>query len=667
MLRKFSLGVVATLVLAGSIFGFQASASAGITDDPDHWAHDAAKFVRDECVDIPTTLMGSASGVVAPLGLTQQGPEGLSRAGAPPTTITVRDLAPGAWDDEFYRKKMDAQQLRMWLENGKYGTDPTVEKPRLPISTVGGSNSAVIETTGTVKTGTDNTKAVVTPARVAGTGLAAISGSTVSLSALVFGGSLCGTVNALGAVFGDPWADSATGVITPGVTQPFNTSGLVRCSSLTGSFLFQANDACTQFVVPTTGIASNMQVREVQSNGGNTNAVARVRDSGGTLQYGITTAAGGATATLITPCIDLDNMCGLQPLRPPGTDGTSGAISPGSYIGLVASPNWPGLGVIDLERQSNGYQRRLRAEVGCKRPSDGHTMSMVSYSAPFWDRQATPDWPATQCNVGYAPTSVLLQRQTKTGGGATASSWGAPLATSLDWALPPSVVSNATTLACFVRGATTCARHDLSPGDPAGNEQIGGPGGITTAKTVPSSDTVVQEVIDGLDLTDDPDDHTAPSTDPDPDPDPDPGPGDTESPDPCSGGVPSGECGTPPGEDDPVPGESCMPAGWGWFNPIEWVLKPIKCALIWAFWDQDAADEISELTTETGWPDLVGDSSFDTSTATGPCIPIDEAEICTQPILEIEAPEYVQVLIAALVSFFVVFEVVGLFSRITQT
>lgn len=27
----------------------------------------------------------------------------------------------------------------------------------------------------------------------------------------------------------------------------------------------------------------------------------------------------------------------------------------------------------------------------------------------------------------------------------------------------------------------------------------------------------------------------------------------------------------------------CWPEGWGWLNPLEWVYRPIKCALLWAF------------------------------------------------------------------------------------
>jgi len=38
-----------------------------------------------------------------------------------------------------------------------------------------------------------------------------------------------------------------------------------------------------------------------------------------------------------------------------------------------------------------------------------------------------------------------------------------------------------------------------------------------------------------------------------------------------------------PGQD----GASCFPSGWAAFNPLEWVLKPVKCALVWAFVPSD--------------------------------------------------------------------------------
>lgn len=36
------------------------------------------------------------------------------------------------------------------------------------------------------------------------------------------------------------------------------------------------------------------------------------------------------------------------------------------------------------------------------------------------------------------------------------------------------------------------------------------------------------------------------------------------------------------GMGNPIDGEGCI-GGWSWFNPIEWVLEPVKCALLWAF------------------------------------------------------------------------------------
>jgi hypothetical protein len=44
------------------------------------------------------------------------------------------------------------------------------------------------------------------------------------------------------------------------------------------------------------------------------------------------------------------------------------------------------------------------------------------------------------------------------------------------------------------------------------------------------------------------------------------------------------------GSGDPDDGEAeCWPSGWGWFNPGQWVLRPIKCAMEWAFVPDEAA------------------------------------------------------------------------------
>ena len=95
------------------------------------------------------------------------------------------------------------------------------------------------------------------------------------------------------------------------------------------------------------------------------------------------------------------------------------------------------------------------------------------------------------------------------------------------------------------------------------------------------------------------------------------------------------------------------------------MLHPIKCALRWAFWDQDAADEIAVLTTQTGYPELVTDSEFSTTSAAGPCVDLDAASICTSDVLGIEMPGAVVIFFTTLMAVMVVFEVVGLFARIT--
>lgn len=57
--------------------------------------------------------------------------------------------------------------------------------------------------------------------------------------------------------------------------------------------------------------------------------------------------------------------------------------------------------------------------------------------------------------------------------------------------------------------------------------------------------------------------------------------------DPATGGTGNGQPNNQPGSaGSPLPGSagsSCFPSGWAAFNPVEWVLKPVECALSWAF------------------------------------------------------------------------------------
>jgi len=72
-------------------------------------------------------------------------------------------------------------------------------------------------------------------------------------------------------------------------------------------------------------------------------------------------------------------------------------------------------------------------------------------------------------------------------------------------------------------------------------------------------------------ISTDPDDFK--DLDPDPDPDPDHDPLPNPDPDPWQDGDP-----------EPVPqAGQCFPSGWGVFNPVEWVYRPIVCAFTWAW------------------------------------------------------------------------------------
>lgn len=70
---------------------------------------------------------------------------------------------------------------------------------------------------------------------------------------------------------------------------------------------------------------------------------------------------------------------------------------------------------------------------------------------------------------------------------------------------------------------------------------------------------------------------------------PTPSPTGSSSPSPSASGGTGPLLGDPPAETQPppeaTPGENdaCWPSGWGLLNPASWVLRPVKCALRWAF------------------------------------------------------------------------------------
>ncbi len=316
--------------------------------------------------------------------------------------------------------------------------------------------------------------------------------------------------------------------------------------------------------------------------------------------------------------------------------------------------------------RARGYPRRLTSTVECWGGlGDWSVRSKTETSQVYFDyEQAPADFEVPKCKAGEIPKSMVVKRIVPShpeNPGDTVLSWTHPNA-----AAP--AAAPAATMQCWVVGVTSCPIYEV--GD--GSVRVGGPTGtlVTTTPGVTSRTLVA----DGLASAPSPTENPWPWPSEAPDPDPDPAPTTTApttttttSEDGCEAGAPGCPNPSPPSEPDGPDGSGgeCWPSGWGWFNPAEWVLRPIKCALVWAFWDQESADEIAALGDEHGWTALITESSVTTSTAAGPCVDMDYADICTEPILSVELPSAATVLLTAAVLFFGLFEVIGLFARIT--
>jgi hypothetical protein len=68
---------------------------------------------------------------------------------------------------------------------------------------------------------------------------------------------------------------------------------------------------------------------------------------------------------------------------------------------------------------------------------------------------------------------------------------------------------------------------------------------------------------------------------------------------PDTGGEASPNAAANPSVDTSSNQAQCYPSGWAAFNPVEWVLKPVECALVWAF-EPDASTLTAAQTTLGG-------------------------------------------------------------------
>lgn len=325
-----------------------------------------------------------------------------------------------------------------------------------------------------------------------------------------------------------------------------------------------------------------------------------------------------------------------------------------------------------------GKPRRMRSNLTCKRPLDGDIVTVSDTSEWWWDGEAQgpSNWTPQTCPNGYAPIEVDVSRQRAVGGTTSAPEWVDDGDSVIQWEHDDDVIGNPDALQCWVVPfqLSNCPVHDPDPGNPAAPKRLGGPDGVPFPKDAPTTKTdTIDDILDGI---------TWPDTDPRTNPTTTtslvtttttatsttttttiatddercPGPG----------------CPTPePPPDDGSGDSECLPNGWGWFNPIEWVLKPVKCALLWFFWDDHVADQFGELWGETAdpWVDAVTGTvgGVEFSSAVGPCLPeMQGAELCTSELLQLELPQLLIVLITGALGMTVVFELVGMFARVTE-
>lgn len=61
------------------------------------------------------------------------------------------------------------------------------------------------------------------------------------------------------------------------------------------------------------------------------------------------------------------------------------------------------------------------------------------------------------------------------------------------------------------------------------------------------------------------------------------------------------------GVQDPSTSRECFPTGWAVLNPVEWVMKPVQCALEWAFVPRASVLQTTTTTMTTTWDAKVGD------------------------------------------------------------
>lgn len=234
-----------------------------------------------------------------------------------------------------------------------------------------------------------------------------------------------------------------------------------------------------------------------------------------------------------------------------------------------------------------GWQRVHTVDVRCWDGSSG-TGGMVwrrVVSPPWWDASPTERVPVVRCADGDVPVQWIIS-QPPTGitlpTTGTVSKWTVEQVIAPDWwtSVDPS------------NDWTICLTADATCGTPAtetvgetttcvwGGYEVhsGACGPVVSPEVTPeiaprtTGTQVVTTAPDPIEIGSTTDVVTTQPTTTTTDPPDEPGTG-TDIVVPINPGT---------GMGNPTDGEGCI-GGWSWFNPIEWVLEPVKCALLWAF------------------------------------------------------------------------------------
>jgi hypothetical protein len=258
--------------------------------------------------------------------------------------------------------------------------------------------------------------------------------------------------------------------------------------------------------------------------------------------------------------------------------------------------------------RTHGWERRWVVNIRC------HANTTAAYklveSATYWDATVDVRVPVPACNAGQLLTGYTIS-SVPSGIVCTNTLLGCDtLWQTQRWTSPTSWTATATKPAY-----TTCLTTGNTCGSPAGTTSSCTMGGSSVVgdfcdstlqvragdvSTVPELTVTVVPVLDAPVSTADPVTAT------------DPGGGTGEPGTGVTVNIPidegQGECSGRAGciaADADIGGgdeEECWLDGWGWFNPAEWVLRPVKCAMIWAFvptdveaWQDDQVEAITDV------------------------------------------------------------------------